>query len=469
MLPPGFSSPYVPPPGFKFPGQTDYLRGLVGGIKAIQGDALSEVENSIIVPVKAQLSTTIATIEGATGISVAKIGDVASAVAAIASAQKTSDAISATGRLVDGTLQLVMPAITAALGFAAAELAGCVPVIGQAIGMAVQYFLGLIQTHGLNEQLQAQCDQELAASLDVTCADWLNKTKIVATDRLGGVPADMFRPLAYGVGTTGEVPPCVAAVFAAICSPEARGTWAGSFNAGSAGPNLAPRVPAATKRKMWALIEAILAAVEDPLGVPIGTDGGRTAFPALMSYIWQEKQAGRLSQADVYNCALYIGQSFRWTRVCKQPSAGPFTAAGTFFAKGDCGLRVAGPLSDAFWNLIVQGFHNAMFATSLNYTDPSGTTRTIPWYEPTTKSWHIASGTSGSLDSRGMIGVVTLPSSVVGLMARPVAMKKTATGVTISASLGAPGWQKGVLAATGLSAGFLSYLGVRKLAHGARR
>ncbi len=443
----------VAPAGIQWPGDATYVAAIGQALGQLQPVVNQSIPDGGILtpPMQVQAAGLKATVEAATGLQLSSIINLSSNVVALANAADTAGAVAALKDAVAGTLEIATAAMEK-LGAAQ----GAIDTMG-AVGSAVNalFVVGGFVADSQAQYLKAaqECQQRVDAEYDAKCQQWVNQASPTSTSMAGVVqPADLFRPVAYAYQKGGPLPLSVASMFVALCGGETQGfgpitrpIWsqlvesrrkqAGKAHIG---------VSAATQRRMWQLIKGIMAAIRPPTGIAATGDGGRALMSLLLDIVANEWAAGT-SQPYLHHGFDYelakllsnrVGGQYRKYIECKDLTAGEFGAGAVPAGSTSCGLRV--DLAKPFVQL-VSGFHANL--------------RGI-FFDSATQSWNVYPAQTSRRPAKGML--VLSPSIAVTL--------KDAAAEAKSGILQAEQRRKGLIAASILLAGTMSFFGLRYLA-----
>jgi hypothetical protein len=246
--------------------------------------------------------------------------------------------------LVNDALDIVIEATSREIAEAVVAGLEVVPVLGTII----RSILGTILLPFLNkgptaEEQLAQCLKEKLAP---ACKQWAQQFEPVPTS-IEPLPSDFFRTAAYAYSNGTRPPMTCAALIVGLCGDEAdgwlfdarsyeqmlsnvrglpgpedaddcrqktrfTGGWAecmkqaerdkcaGRWSIRGHGCDRGVGIPRETRRKMWRLVKAIFADVQEPTTVPVARshepDGGRTVMPLLQDILLREWNEGRINR-----------------------------------------------------------------------------------------------------------------------------------------------------------------------------
>lgn len=444
-----------PPAGFVFPDEATYLQGLVSAtsamvptVKAKPGSILDTVPP----PVKVQISGLQMALEGATGMPLSNLSQVALSTFDLAQAVNAVQVASAVSSLLDGTLKVATD-VAAAVG-AASDVVATIPVLGQFVSMAAGAILGALSAAEAYADAGQKCQDRVDGKVNAMCSSLVSQAQGLPTSPQGASPSDLFRPLAYRWQSNSHLPLSPASIYVALCADEVQQWPRVSTNfvqrLKSLGTFQGNHIPKDVRRQMWRLCRSLMTSIRAPtlgLGIWYPSDHGRSAFPILQSIVLTQIERGSITESYLQQMGDAIAGVYRISEDCpdlspKGPYAGAMPHGG-----GDCRSRV--DLFAAFKEGLLP------YQASLNdcFRNADGSWRTAP------KPGGECQGPGGPV-----LGQLTINSQLANQL---VANEQSILSALREDYYPAFGqlklWQKALLAAGTVGAGYLGYEAVRKL------
>lgn len=444
---------YDVPKGVVFASPTNYAARLTQSLKAstpviLRGIGENLVSNSwtmakqrILPPIQAQLQMMKATFESATGLKLSDISDEINAIINVVNAVGPKAILNSIGDLIQGTLAIATK-VMKALGVAA-EALQAIPYIGLAIGIS----LGIVNlafaifgdAQAKTKQLEDVCQANASAEAQQVVPKWEEYFAVKASRANdaqfpnGVTPADIFRPLYYAWHRDGgqyrnRLPfTTLASLYVGLCASESDYKSFGYPDSD---------LDTQTKQTMWTLCLAMFDALHDPNEQDPKHDSGVGAFTMLQEIVRYNYAIGKITDEFLHELTNSI--TSRWK-----------VEVTTF-------MDYPWPQKDAQMTCT-----DGVYLPSAKLVEPFKAS--LGEFEKRMgKFWNEETGTW----SLSPAGVALPPLQTTGMI-----VMDDKTALTMGSSIhdiltpkkkAMPTWQKGVLAATGVSGGYLAYEGIKR-------
>lgn len=366
----------VAPGGIHWPTDAEYVAELSRALDAIEPVLTVPVEQGGVFspPLQSQASGLVATLEGASGLSVKQLVSLAHSAVALSQATSPPEIVAAVGDLMNGTLAVATDLMKAA--GAATDALDAASWAGQAINSVFVLAQLVADSQARYAEYAALCQRRIDEQKNVQCEALADAADPTPTGPVGQLrPADLFRPVGYALQRGRPLPLSVASMFVMLCGGETQGfgplsrpAWqqlVADYRNSSGKTNVG--IAAASQRRMWSLIKGILAAMRPPGASPGSGDGGRALMPLLLDIVGNEWFYGTAKPQASHGidrgfCELLsrrIGGQYYDYIECPDLSAGEIGAGALPAGAASCAERVN--LEPTFEQLVVS-YRNALVA-----------------------------------------------------------------------------------------------------------
>lgn len=379
----GFGAEYVAPKGFKWPSEADYAAELIKSVSTMMPEVGVSSDRAIISPaIQTQVNGLSGTLEAASGKGLGSLASLAGNISSLAQSQTPAQIVGAVGDLLNTSLDITASALEA-FG-AAVDVIEVVPIVGQIVG-AVFGIIGAILSMPTYEELKEDCRIQLDQELTPVCRKLSEESqKFKPTGFSGGnitvSAADLFRPLAYRYWQGDRRWPAnISSLMLMLCGGAAgdfgiselhyqrivEGMRKGKIHVTGAiylpvKKNPKAGMPLATRAKLWQLIQATMACVQNPDDPrpTVLADQARSVMPIMLDIFREAQDRKQIDNVMLKQLAL---MSLGWTsrkKVCQPAIIGK---VGEIAAHGSCAPKLAPDLVETFEETVRR------FRTKLSY------------------------------------------------------------------------------------------------------
>lgn len=311
---------------FRWPTAQDYTLRMGAALSSLSGPG-EYVVDDLAPPVQTSYHALVAAVQLASGLD---IGSIVSGAVTPAVALRTQEGI---GGLVASGAQFVVEAGSQALAEELAEgvqdASEVVPVLGKLVSIAIGVVADVFKSYA---HATERCSLIMQLKADDYCRDLASTFRVAATTHGDPTPADHFRQVAFSYQAGDRLPPIPASMYVAMCGGETDGfgfasdaqyrSWLSREMSpiGEPGEAANPGIePVDVRRRMWKLIQGIMAAAE-PTGrgvPPTGRDQGRSLMPILQEIVRQQSLRGRLPVRYLNALSKFITHKYDTSYTCE--------------------------------------------------------------------------------------------------------------------------------------------------------
>jgi hypothetical protein len=396
------------PKTITYPSPADYLAGMVNGVAGAYETHSLPAQHQLSPVIMQYTDSLVVALEGATGLSADTMFALANNAYVLASATEPVAVIAAVRGLLMNVTSVVAQ-VSTAVGVSA-SVVQIIPIVGQIVELVLGMVSSALESIETFEKEKESCYRALHQVANDVCARTaqIAAASTAATRSSGPTASDIFRPIYYAqqglapLGTSwgqatkeqlGKLPICPASVFVALCGdavPEPL----------ERGPNLLhPNV----RKRMWRLIEGILAGVEPTHLAPTpmrAGDGGSSLYPILADIVWSEWAVhGRIDDDDIGTVVREITSRYMVKRTCEFSYPSAVTKKHIYTT---CEPRTAASLYASFYGAIT-AHQNWLFD---NFWDPVANDWALarPSQSPAANAFTAAMLATPTRITRGRVG-----------------------------------------------------------------
>lgn len=280
----------------QFPGQGDYVQGLVTSLAA-------QDTSNLPAPFADQVDGLKIGIESSSGMSWGNIVDVAHSVGSLVNATSPVQIGQAVQGLVEETTDIVLE--VSKFAGAAAGVLNTIPLAGQVAGFLAGKIAIAFAAKSWSSADQAaveeECKKRAQSQYLSVCQAWAREvTEDSVRTSARREPGDLFRNLLRKKDNPSyDLPPSLPAMYLALCGGEA-----GPMSLMTRAEGRKLGIPIDVRREMWALIKGIMSSVRDPNGTWFYTDHGRSLMALLNAKLYDMKVVrGTITDDDLFFAA----------------------------------------------------------------------------------------------------------------------------------------------------------------------